>query len=146
MDETLFKRIHSTLETWCGNRRRDGWKYSDSEWSRLLDHLCHGRKESTDKYNVENNYIDKSQINKKDGVKLAKRLQSDLMALKKLITSERSPSRILRGDNILVVYYGFEDASGNGFEETWNKQNSSEISYRFGIWDEEDNEGKYSNY
>ena len=40
----FFKGIHLTLETWRGNRRSDGWKYSDSEWSRLLDHLCHGRK------------------------------------------------------------------------------------------------------
>ena len=62
------------------------------------------------------------------------------------MSSEQPPSSLLRGDKIMVVRYGFGDASGNGFGATWNKQKSSDISYRFGIWDEEDNDGRSSNY
>ena len=49
-------------------------------------------------------------------------------------------------DKILVICYGFGDAPRNGFGSTWNKQNSSEISYHFRIWDGEDNKGKSSNH
>ena len=60
----FFKGIHLTLKNWRGKRRSDGWKYSDIKWSRLLNHLCHGQKESADRDVVEKRYGTKSETKK----------------------------------------------------------------------------------
>ena len=41
------------METWRSDRRSDGWKCSDSGWIILVDHLCHGRKDSMDRDDVD---------------------------------------------------------------------------------------------
>jgi hypothetical protein len=45
---------------------------------------------------------------------------------------------------VLVVRYGFGDASGGVFGLAWESQKG--IQFRFGVWSENANKGKLSNY
>ena len=47
---------------------------------------------------------------------------------------------------MLVVRYGFVDASGSGFGSTWKAAGLDEIYFWFGVWDEEENLDKSSNF
>ena len=68
------------------------------------------------------------------------------MALERFTQAKEPPEWLLRGKRILIVRYGFEDASKNGFGPTWKSAKSNNIHLCFGVWDEDNNEGKSSNY
>jgi hypothetical protein len=71
------------------------------------------------------------------------RLRSDMRALLDLFSAPHPPKRRIRTKNILEVYYGFGDASQDGFG--FNIQVGDQIRYRFGQWCYEVSEGT-SNY
>lgn len=62
------------------------------------------------------------------------RLSSDLEGLRQLLSSEVPPRRVIRSTRVIVVYYGFADASGGGFGST--VVGPTGIRYRYGVWSE----------
>ena len=62
-----------------------------------------------------------------------KRLRWDLLALGNLMASVVPPLRLVRGKKLMLVRYGFGDASGSGFGASW-KENDDGILYRHGVW------------
>jgi ribonuclease HI len=61
-----------------------------------------------------------------------------------IMKSENPPRRLVRGNMILSVRYGFGDASGGGFGASWESEEG--VAYRFGVWNETKNKGRSSNY
>ena len=49
----------------------------------------------------------------------------------------------MRGNRLVLAWYGFGDASGQGFGSTWETREG--ISFRYGVWGKDSN-GKSSNY
>ena len=58
------------------------------------------------------------------------RFMKDLTALESLMSSPKPPLRLVRGNQVLIVKYGFGDASGSGFGASWEAPGG--IGYRFG--------------
>jgi hypothetical protein len=59
-------------------------------------------------------------------------LEQDLKALQTLFAATHPPLRRIRSNNLVEVYYGFGDASQDGFG--FNIQIGGHIVYRFGQW------------
>ena len=132
-----LKGIHHTLDSWRGNRDEDGWKYNHSKFSSFISE---GRRQCDE---LQGNSPGPSRF---QGVKVeaVKRLKYDVMALGNLFKAIEPPLRLVRGKQILVVKYGFGDASGTGFGSSWTSS-TNKISYRYGVWGSEDRE-QSSNY
>jgi hypothetical protein len=71
------------------------------------------------------------------------RLDSDLAALARMFAQEAPPQITVRVTKLLAVYYGFRDASGLGFGNSFQKANG--INYCIGVWGS-DVEKESSNY
>ena len=133
-----LKGIHNTLENWRLDRDEDGWKLDQLN---LTTTISEGRRNDSecspssfghsDRYNGER-------------VTAVKRLKFDLLALGNFFKTIEAPLRLVRGKRILVVRYGFGDASGSGFGSSWIDKNGS-TSYRYGVWGT-DMQSQSSNY
>ena len=60
----------------------------------------------------------------------------DLPALARLFSPERPPRRLVRAKHFAEVYYGFGDASQDGFGFNMQEQGGT-IHYRFVQWSNE---------
>ena len=83
-----------------------------------------------------------------DEVTPVPRLFNDLKALKELFKSKTPTLRLVRGNHVKSVVYGFADASGDGFGSSWESKNldgESTIHYRYGLWGDA-SEGSSSNF
>lgn len=85
-------------------------------------------------------------------VKMVDRLKRDVNVLSCLFITDKPTCRLVRGNNIARVLYGFGDASGAGFGASWTEPTETHdsdlgrrIRYRFGRWGS-DAEGASSNY
>ena len=118
--------FHHTLDGWRGHRNSDGWKLKNDEIESVIRE---GRRND----NFPLDFLYPKQHH--DGTVIAvKRLRYDLLALGNLFNTIEPPLRLVRGKRIMVVKYGFGDASGSGFGASWIDEEGS-ISYRYGIWD-----------
>lgn len=139
-----LKGVHHTLESWRSGRDDDGWKYSGTEWRRFLTEVGE-MKDGTAWEEVRKAYIarrDQEAPSRVDGFKVG-RLRDDLKVLAGYFKYPLPPRRLVRGKGVMVVKYGFGDASGTGFGASWEEGDG--IRYRFGVWGK-DNEGRSSNY
>ena len=128
-----LKGIHHTLEAWRTGRGVDGWKFSTSEWKELLTDL--GEYERGDVWTAaKRSYLDKVEGEAPALVdsKLVGRFKDDLTILNKYFESKLPPRRLVRGNKVMVVRYGFGDASGAGFGSSWETKDG--VKYRFGVW------------
>jgi hypothetical protein len=85
-------------------------------------------------------------------VKMLERMRRDVEVLNCLFNQEKPTRRLVRGNRVARVLYGFGDASGAGFGASWTEVRQSEgkdserkVRYRFGRWGT-DAEGASSNY
>jgi hypothetical protein len=124
-----LKGIHLTLDGWRKGRDAEGWKVTDREAREAIEE---GEETGRD-----------WGLNGPKTVKGKPRLIADLQALTALFSSEAPPKRRIRSKNLVEVYYGFGDASQDGFG--FNVQIGDRIVYRFGQWCDEISE-KSSNY
>ena len=111
-----LKGIHLTLDGWRQGRDLEGWKLTDRE---TREAQAMGEETGKDQ-----------DVNARKQVKAKPRLEMDLEALKALFSAETPPKRRIRSKNLLEVYYGFGDASQDGFG--FNIQIGDCIIYRFG--------------
>jgi hypothetical protein len=124
-----LKGIHLTLDGWRKGRDAEGWKMADREARRAYEE---GEETGKDE-----------DLNAPKRVKAKPRLRRDLEALTRLFSADAPPKRRIRNKNLIEVYYGFGDASQDGFG--FNIQIGDRIVYRFGQWSNEVAE-KSSNY
>jgi hypothetical protein len=82
-------------------------------------------------------------LNSLKAVKGKPRLWKDMEALVGLFSAKTPPKRRIRSKNLVEVYYGFGDASQDGFG--FNIQIEDKIRYRYGQWCDEISE-KSLNY
>ena len=136
-----LKGFYLTLNSWRKGRNDEGWKYSMSEWKAALeleDDLPGYRVEEEVRRKVKSDdYRDRPHL-----VEAVPRLQSDLLALKKLYSCKTPTLRLVRGDRMSSVKIAFGDASGKGFGSSWETGGEEtdealgKVAYRFGTWDE----------
>ena len=105
----------------------------------------HGRRDKQSDLDFDFFFLSEQESDKTKGVKPAPRLKSDLESLLFLMRSETPSKTLLRGSKIYSARYGFGDAAKNGFGSSWLTK-SGNIKYRVGIWNEEENSDKSSNY
>ncbi len=127
-----MKGFHLTLDGWRKGRNSEGWKYLDRE---IREQVENGE------------YVDPLEPPEAPKqVKAKPRLERcDLPALARLFSSERPPRRLVRAKKVAEVYYGFGDASQDGFGFNMQEQGGDTIHYRFGQWSDEVSE-KSSHY
>ena len=130
-----LKGLHLTLDSWRPGRDSDGWKVKTSVEESTMDT---GRRNADEMCGVQQ-YAPKSGV-----VQAVKRFRWDLLALGNLLADEHPPCRLVRGRKMLVVHYGFGDASGAGFGTSW-KRSKGGVMIRYGVWGSDDGE-QSSNY
>jgi hypothetical protein len=127
-----MKGFHLTLDGWRKGRNTEGWKYLSRE---IREQVERGE------------YEDPAEPPEAPKLVKAKpRLERcDLPALTRLFSPERPPRRLVRARKFAEVYYGFGDASQDGFGFNLQEQDGDTIHYRFGQWSDAVSE-KSSNY
>jgi hypothetical protein len=127
-----LKGFHLTIDGWRKNRNEDGWKYLGREIRELMEKgEDAGMKEPSEAPHK---------------VKAKARLVGcDLPAMTRLFDSEFPPKRLVRARKVVEVYYGFGDASQDGFGFNIQKADGDTVHYRFGQWCDEVSEST-SNY
>ena len=136
----FLKGIHHTLESWRQGRNVDGWKYSRDEWRMFLGEVVENKAGFEQ---ALKSYLDEGDKEAPARVKAVHRLRRDLKSLQCIMKSETPPLRLIRGQQLSYVLYGFGDASGAGFGSSW--ENKDGLCYRFGVWGK-DAQGRSSNY
>ena len=140
-----LKGLHHTLESWRVGRDKNGWKWNASQWKVFLEEAGEWeslRESWTEAKRRFTNSSNRQAPDQVDGKKV-RHFLSDLMELELIFDHDKPPRRLVRGTQVLVVQYGFGDASGGGFGSTW--ETTEGIMYRCGVWGR-DNCGKSSNY
>jgi hypothetical protein len=127
-----LKGFHLTIDGWRKGRDSEGWKYLNRE-----------AREDMEKGSYED---PTTPPEAPKNVKAKPRLQKcDVPALARLFDPEDPPKRLIRPKRVAQVYYGFGDASQDGFGFNMQEQKGDTIHYRFGQWCDSESE-KSSNY
>ena len=145
-----LKGVHHVLEGWRVGRDTDGWKFSTDEWKNFLSDVYEVKSWKTDSADwkvLKQDFAAQQQKELPEFVcgKAVKRFGADLESLLQIMSSSKPPLRLVRGIKNLTLLYGFGDASGGGFGSSW-EDGSGGIKVRFGVWNDEDNRGRSSNY
>lgn len=118
-----LKGIHLTLDSWRPYRDKEGWK----DLSQIQFHL--------DSPDIPTEHP--------EVVHAVPRLAFDIQGLLTLMHSPTPPRRLIRSKQVLMVIYGFGDASGSGFGSTTTTPQG--VRYRYGLWGD-DLAGRSSNF
>jgi hypothetical protein len=111
-----LKGIHLTLDSWRPQRDAEGWRIENQVRHHLDPNLDHSAQDEEPPAFVT----------------AVPRLHSDLSVLSLLMSSSHPPRRVIRASEVMVVWYGFADASGSGFGSSVLTPEG--IKYRFGLW------------
>jgi hypothetical protein len=114
-----LKGLHLTIDGWRQGRDEEGWRCMDREAREVEESGDHPESAPGDGPIL---------------VVAKPRLVQDLEALTLLFHHERPPLRRVRSSTVVEVYYGFGDASQDGFGFTMQEQTSDRVHYRFGQW------------
>ena len=142
----FMKGFHLTLDSWRPLRGPDGWKVSKSEWDaweqcKLAEDpeffLTGKRKLSGHGGETDPNSRHPA------CVQAVGRFYDDLRALRTFFAAPTPPEVQMRISRLLMVVYGFGDASGGGFGSSLKLRRG--IAYRIGVYGT-DVDGESSNY
>ena len=124
----FLKGLHLTIDSWRSGRDGEGWKVATAYVQRISR-----TDDSARDVPVDDKYP--------GTVKAVPRLKNDLRALELMTEDLTAPVVVVRSKRILLVRYGFGDASGGGFGSsltsrigikvqigTWNEQGSNKSS------------------
>ena len=133
-----LRGIYNTLNCWRKGRDHDGWKLTRKEWDLFLAM----EEEMEEDEGLDETSSSPAPAPKPSGnpkstklpgeVKPVPRLSRDLSALQRLLSEEKPPKRLVRGQLIHAVRYAFGDASKAGFGSSWVSSNG--VKYRFSTW------------
>ena len=131
----FLKGWHLTLDSWRPLRNEEGYKVKINEWENHLIHKINGldHMAQRDIDNVLSQIY--REINEKGAPKRVRpvpRFESDLKALRIFFDRDDPPKVPVRSSNLKHVYYGFGDASGNGFGSSIRTKEG--LSLRIGVW------------
>lgn len=123
----FLKGMHLTLDSWRPHRDSEGWKQPDSEDTEDFDDSLFPSDPSSAPVFVT-----------------APQLYEDLDCLDRLFQPKHPPIRFIRSNKIVLVSYGFGDASGDGFGRTFLLGDGT-TQFCHGTWGS-DSESMSSNY
>lgn len=118
----FLKGFYLTMNSWRSDRKSDGWKMGPIE---------------LDAYLEDKGLTDLKPDDLEDRPEKAvpvPRLFDDVRALNEMFKSPIPPRIAVRSTKVLLVFYGFGDASGKGFGSTFDRPHNSGVSYRIGVW------------
>jgi hypothetical protein len=142
----FLKSLHLVTDRWRSKRGDGGWKMSEKHWEAYLFQQLEGKeitKEEFDSLLLGDASDAQPPKTVVPDPELLKHLISDLDALANILGQDEPPQITVRVSKLIAVYYGFGDASGLGFGDSFLKANG--IDYCVGVWGSDD-EGKSSNY
>jgi hypothetical protein len=119
-----LKGFHLTIDGWQSNQDEDGWRYYRGDIRELQE-------QGGDVVVPEPPEAPKWAKAK------ARLVECDLPALARLFGLELPPKRRVWSKRVAKVYYGFVDASLDGFGLSIQKPNDKTTHYRFGQWCDE---------
>ena len=135
-----MKVFHLTLAKKLPKRDENGWKLTDIKWIAYVNRkLDEGLYSSTDGDLLINRMVDLDQLSSPSQTVPLKRFWQFLDLLLEFMKPELPPQIIVRATILLLVVYGFADASGSGFGNSILIHR--EVRYRIGTWgaDEDQN-------
>ena len=121
----FLKGLHLTIDSWRPLRNEDGWKLSHKEIGAWLEHKADDGVGQDEIYDLLN-------VGAPLEVTPVPRFFDDLTFLSQFFASDSPPRVMVRSRLLVMVVYGFGDASGKGFGATFTVPNG--ISYRIGVW------------
>ena len=138
-----LKGFHLSLETWRGNRDEDGWKIGVRPRGNESEDLPERDEIEADMDECEL-VVETSGPGPTLGITMAvPRFQADLEAILTLAESDTPRVRVVRSVKICTAFYGFGDASSDGFGATIERKGG--IIGRYGLWAQDTSE-QSSNY
>ena len=134
---SYLKGFHLTLAQHLPKRDNGGWRLSDAEWTAYvngkIDEGCYSRAEGELLIEgMETEDLPTSPVK----VIPVKSFWECLDILLEFMESEIPPQIVVRSTTLLLVVYGFADASGSGFGNSLLIQ--GEVRYRIGVWGSDD--------
>ena len=131
----FLKGWHLTLDSWRPCRDREGYKMNYIQWRDLMFHSMKGLEHMAPR--DMDDFLDEMYLHMKDAsapkrVSPVPRFHDDMSALRKIFDRDDPPKVPVRSLNISHVFYGFGDASGNGFGSSVLTKNG--LSVRIGVW------------
>ena len=131
MMKPYLKGFHLLLETWRGGRDEEGWKIRSRP--RLGEEDDVPDREEVEVEVDEGDIVSGSTAGPTSGITMAvPRLQADLEAILFLAESDTPRVRVVRSSKIATAFYGFGDASSDGFGATIERK--SGVVGRYGLW------------
>lgn len=127
-----LKGFHLTIDGWRKNRNNEGWRYLSREIRELM--------ERGEDVSVPETADAPRKVKAKTRL-----VECDLSAMTLLFDANVTPRRLVRARKVVEVYYGFGDASQDGFGFNIQMADDDTVHYRFGQWCDEVSE-KASNY
>ena len=135
-----LKGFHLTIDGWRPDRDGEGWK----KRKRRPNPTVFSEEGLKAQGEYESELIEADPAEAPKMVDPAPRLAGDLKALIELTSGSEPPMRRVRCREMIGVFYGFGDASRDGFGTTFRHQ-SGNTEFRFGQWCTEESE-RSSNY
>jgi hypothetical protein len=133
----FLKGLHLTVDSWRCQRGDDGWKLPERDWRQhLLGLKLEGMSDEELDELLGNDAPER--------VEIVPRMVGDTLALWHLFSAEVPPEVVMRVSKILIVVFGFGDASLGGFGSSFARdgirsfgspqERKDGISFRIGVW------------
>jgi len=135
----FMKGFHLTLNSWRTKRDGGGWKLSEGQWKSLVETEPEDHLEWL--FNGDDEVYKPGQG--PENVRVVPRFRDDIRAFSQLMRPTHPPDFNVRVKSMLVVRYGFGDASGSGFGSSFTTPTG--CAYRIGTWGS-DSESESSNW
>ena len=129
-----LRSFYGSMNSWRRDRNVDGWKLRGTALQSFYE--ANGSPWAPDS-------DEDSEVVAPVEVQLVPMFQNHIQALRSMFHGDIPALRLVRGEIIHEVGYGFGDASGSGFGASWLED--SKVVYRVGVWNDE-GKGTSSNY
>jgi hypothetical protein len=139
----FMKGFHLLTDSWRKDRAADGWKIQTKEWEPYLQDALLKEEISEEMYFELMARSSEDEPPELLFAENVERFQDDLAALEQFFEIEEAPLVVDRVSRLVMVVYGFTDASGLGFGDTFLFDDK--IEYVIGTWGS-DEEKESSNY
>mmetsp|Transcript_3377 Transcript_3377/g.5156 ORF Transcript_3377/g.5156 Transcript_3377/m.5156 type:complete len:146 (+) Transcript_3377:2468-2905(+) len=119
-----MKGWHLTHDSWRLNRKEDGWKMTDKEWSVYLASISDEELKTAAR--------DLKSAKPPSRVIAVLIFQQDLQAMKHFFSGKKPTEVLVWNRKVVQIIFGFGDASGEGFGDVF--LNRDGLSIHVGVW------------